>query len=611
MIARRSQHIVFLLVAAVLGCYYLWVVRVAGYPFLWGHDLGGYYNYLGRAFASGQLHLPIAPAPELLALADPWDPKVPDEIKMHDLAFRNGRYYLYHGAGPAVLLFAPWRIATGRDLPENFALFLLCFGGFLFSAATLIRLLGMATADVGARLLALMLFALGLCQSVPYLLHRVWVYEIAIAGGYFCLSAAFYFLTAAFEGRRGAVLLAASGFMFGMAIACRPHLGFAGAIALVAVLAARWRSREFSPLAFAAPLVAVGLAVMAYNMARFDDPFEFGIRYLITDPNQNRIRLAAANLLPGLYYLLAAAPDVSPVFPWLRPTLRHPYNSPGAEFPQGYFLEAIAGALYVAPFLIGIVLLIRPPARREVRILLAALLASAMGILVFLALTGFITHRYELDFLPTAILAVLTLIGVEIGRRSGLHRKPLVFALAVAVAAGALLNVAFGLTGPYDEMLENRTRSYLRIAGWFSPRAEHRLILNPALSVAFTARFATHYEGFEEPLLTAGVQTGRYVLSVQHVAGGLRLVSKTDDTTVTAELEAVRGGAVPFEIEFSPQSRSMSVSAAGRTVLVHPVARLVTAPSQVRVGENRIEWNLPTATFTGKLEGVRREVRPE
>src|SRR5262249_45755589 len=143
-----------------------------------------------------------------------------DSIKMHDMALFHGRYYLYHGAGPAVMLFTPWLLITGRDLPENFALFLLCFGGFLFSCATLIRILALAGAKIRLPVLSLMLLALGLCQSVPYLLSRVWVYEVAIGGGYFCIAAAMFFLTLGIESGRSVYWLGVAGMMFGMAVSC-------------------------------------------------------------------------------------------------------------------------------------------------------------------------------------------------------------------------------------------------------------------------------------------------------------------------------------------------------------------------------------------------------
>jgi hypothetical protein len=106
-------------VGVAIGSYYLWELRAAGYGFDWAHGQNGYYNYLGRAFAHGRLELPIKPSPQLLALPNPWDPAADDTYKMHDMALFNGRYYLYHGPGPAVLLFTPWLLITGHDLPET------------------------------------------------------------------------------------------------------------------------------------------------------------------------------------------------------------------------------------------------------------------------------------------------------------------------------------------------------------------------------------------------------------------------------------------------------------------------------------------------------------
>src|SRR5262245_52111027 len=121
---------VFLAVAFAVGAYYLWAVRATGNRFYWKNELPGYYNHLGRAFAKGQLHLPLEPPQELLNLPNPWDATANAPYRLHDVALYNGRYYLYHGAGPAIMMFAPWRLLTGYDLPENFAVFVLCFAGF-------------------------------------------------------------------------------------------------------------------------------------------------------------------------------------------------------------------------------------------------------------------------------------------------------------------------------------------------------------------------------------------------------------------------------------------------------------------------------------------------
>src|SRR5947207_5451510 len=113
------------------------------------------------------------------------------------------------------MLFPPWRLIKGHDVSEIFAAFLFCFGGYLFSCALLIHLLACLRIEPPLPLLALFLLALGFCQIAPFLLQRVLVYEVAIAGGYFCLSAGFYFFARALAAqRRRSVWLALAGLLF-------------------------------------------------------------------------------------------------------------------------------------------------------------------------------------------------------------------------------------------------------------------------------------------------------------------------------------------------------------------------------------------------------------
>jgi hypothetical protein len=598
---RLQNTLILLLVAFAVGRYYLWGVRAAGNQFLWRYDLGGYYDYLGRAFAHGKLHVPIEPSPKLLAQPNPWDPAVDDSLKMQDMALFNGRYYLYHGAGPAVILFAPWRLLTGHDLPESFALFLLCFGGFLFSCGALLRLLAVAKAEPGPLLLGVMLLALGICQSVPYLLNRVWVYEIAIGGGYLCLSGALFFLAMSVESRRSAYWLAASGLMFGMAIACRPHLGAAGAIALAALAI----SRRGSVAAFLFAFALAGSAVAAYNYLRFGDPFEFGIRYLLAGANQNRINLSTRYVAPGFYFLLFCAPDFSPVFPWIRHMFRYPFNSPQYAFPAGYFIEPIVGALYVTPFIAGAWLAARVR-QAGVRLVLWTALASSAAILLFLAATGFTTQRYEVDFLPLAVLAALTGFAAHIKQSAGLKRAALTAALIVSVAFSAVANLALGIAGPYDEMMKNRPASYVRIARWFSPVEQYRPLLNPRVAVSFVAEFTSQADAFREPLLTIGDRASRHFIYAEHLAGKLRIVSQSDSSTVAHEI-ARPERPVDIAVRYFPESGKLATTLDGQQVLAHDVATLVTAPAQVTVGQNRIDFNVTAPRFTGRLGVVRKE----
>jgi hypothetical protein len=594
---RIAGRAVFVAIAFLAGAYYLWCVRATGHDFPWGHDLGGYYNYLGRAFANGHLYVDIPPSPKLLALPDPYAANIDDSLVMHDMAFYRGRYYLYHGAAPAVLLFTPWRLVTGHDVPENFALALFCFAGFLFSAGTLLRLLKLAQAEVSPVLLATLLLALGVCQGVPYLLSRIWVYEIAIGGGYCCLSAAFFFLTLSIQSTRTSAWLAASGLMFGLAIACRPHLGLAAVIATVALAVTFLRKRRPGAIIpFLVPLVAVGLLIATYNYLRFGNPFEFGIHYLLGNPTLNRTQLAGRYMLPGLYYMLLCAPDFGPVFPWTRLAFRYPFHA------AGYFLEPTAGSLFLAPFLVGILFV---PLARGARMLLTIVLASAAAVMLFVTATGFTSQRYEVDFLPLAALAAAAGFAIAIARRAGWQRHALTGALVLLVTAGVVTNLALGIAGPYDELLKNRPASYARIARWFSPIERFRPLLNPSVDVEFTARSTPHDDGFREPLLSMGRQTFRDILLLQHHPGKFRLISQSETSSAAQEIEDPATQPLRFHVAYRPESRTLAVAVNGRDVLTHHLEALFTAPAQVTLGENSIAPDVSVPRFSGRIDTVR------
>ncbi|MBZ5623771.1 MAG: hypothetical protein LAQ69_34480 [Acidobacteriia bacterium] len=594
--------------------------------FLWGYDLDEYYDLLGRGFAGGHLYLPVQPSPELLAQPDPWDPAVDRSLKRQDLVLFGGHYYLYFGAAPAVLLFTPFRLITGHDLPQGFAMFLLCFGGFLFSCGALLRVLDLAAMKPGPFPLAVMLLALGICQSVPYLLNRADVYETAIGGGYFCVSAALFFFARGFRSRRGAAWFAGCGLMLGLAVASRPHLFLAGVATLagLAILLGRpWRlgavlrSREF--VALVVSLALVGAAIAAYNYERFGNPFEFGFRYQLAGKGQNRIELAPRNLVPGLYFMLLAKPEFSPVFPWIRRVFRFPFDSAERHpLPPEYFIEPTVGALWVAPFIVAALFL---PSRRllarhsdraapaEVRTVLGVALCSAVAVLLFLMFTHLATHRYEVDFLPLAVFAAVATLGIRIGASSGRRRVALSALFVVLIGYSAIANLALGIAGPYDDILKNRPLTYVRIARWFSPLRETRLVTNPEIAVDLIAEFIPEPPGFREPLITIGQTRYHHFLFVEHGAGVLRLISQTDDSTMMHEMPDPGRQPVSIRLVYSPESRKLSVRLNGQEVIVHPAGMLITAPALVAIGENSVDPGLTVRRFTGRLRLIDKTVR--
>ena len=601
-------------IMALVCAYYYWDVRAAGENFAWKYDLDGYYDLAGRAFASGHLYLPVTPDPKLLALPNPWDPSVDPSLRLQDTALFRGRYYMYHGAAPAILLFTPWRLITGHDLSENFALFLLCAGGYLFACGALWRLLRIADGVPSAPLLGVLLLALGICQGVPFLLNRALAYEIAIGGGYFCVSGGLFFLVRAIGSLRSSYWLAASGVMFGFAIGCRPQLGVVGVIALVGLVIVAGRPAKSglqaglpAPpwIAFAAGFGLLCLVNAAYNYGRFGNPIEFGFHYQLAGPGQTRLDFGPRNVPIGLYFMLLCPPDFGRVFPWVRMVFRYPFNSPAYGFPPHFFIEPTVGALWAAPFLLAVWMV--PSARRvkarEVRAVLWIVAASAAAILIFLMSIHLQSERYEIDFLPLAVFGALANIAIRGQAKATAPR----IVLAILVAYSAVVNLALGLAGPYNYMLKNRPVNYMRIVRWFSPVREFRPILNPHIAADFTAQFATPPDGVHEPLVTIGQQTFRDFVYVEYRPGALRIISEAEGSNATYDMPRPTGP-VHMRVAYSPGSANLTVAVDGRDVLVHHAGPVYAAPAQVTIGENRVDPSVTIPKFSGRIEVQRKLV---
>jgi len=594
---------IYAFVIAAVGLYYSWAVRASGSPFVWGHDLGGYYDYLGRGFTGGHLYVPIKPSPELLRMPNPWDPGIDERYKMQDMALFRGHYYLYFGAAPAALLFWPWRLATGHDLPENFALVVLCFGGFLFSAASLVRLLNLANARAEWPFLGMLLLALGICQSIPYLLNRAMVYEVAIGSGYFFLSGAVFCLVHLLEKHRAVPWMAGSGLMFGLAMASRPHLGLAAAVAAVFLgKTCRFRSRAWTAfvLAFFAICVAVGI----YNYQRFENPLEFGLHYELAGPGQNQLDLAGRNVIPGLYFMLLRPPDFSLVFPWVHLVFRHSYEAL-EQLPPQYFLEPTLGALWLVPFVIGAVFLPRGSSGNHrlgtMTSILRLVSLGAGAVLLFLVMTHLSTQRYESDFVPLAVWAALAGFALRRARAAAGTRWKITACLAIVIAYSALVNLALGLEGPYNDILHNRPASYVRLARWFSPVRKFCPLLDPEVRITFNADFRHQETGFREPLVAMGQAHHWWLLYIEHRSDGLRLVSRSEDFKAQTDLVPSGDMVSRFRVTYSRRTGAMQVERNGQTILRHPLPVLVTAPAQVTIGENGIDADV-FPRFTGQIK---------
>jgi tetratricopeptide (TPR) repeat protein len=381
------------------------------------------YNRLVQGFRAGQLSLKIDVPPGLTALPDPYDPTANDlyretPYKFHDLTYYKGRFYLYFGVAPAVLLLWPFAALTGHYLLHREAVLIFCMIGFLASVWLLRALWRRYFAEVSVGVVVACVLALGLASGTPALLSWAGVYEVPISCGYMLTMLALGGIWCALhEPERGWRWLAAASAAYGLAVASRPNLVFGGIILLVPVVQA-WREgkRVVVPLmAGLGPILLIGLGLIFYNFLRFDNPLEFGMHYALTGRELGSWRLFGLQYLWfnfRIYFLEPARWGVS--FPFLHHIAVPPR-------PAGYWEVANPfGVLTTIPL---VWLALAAPLAWRNRLGQAdsglrwfvsavALLFGVCALTLCLFLSA--AFRYEVDFLPTLmVLAVVGILGCE------------------------------------------------------------------------------------------------------------------------------------------------------------------------------------------------------
>ncbi len=515
--ARKTDGVVLVLMA-MIGWFYSWTAVPVWRPELISRDGPGYYNLLARGFLKGQLALDKAADPFLATLSDPTDPAQRAGHGMFDVSYFKGRYYLYWGATPAVVLFVPFHLLTGRFLDESLAPPLFAWLGLIASVWLMLRVKRRYFPNVSAAMELGCVLALGLANMMPALLRRSSVYEAPITSGYVCcmlgLGALFYALHS--RGKTASLVIASA--MFGLAVGSRPFYLFSYLSVLVVLwqLAQSrglgwdaWRNGPWRRWVLAAilPLVAAGIALATYNYLRFGSPTDFGLRHQMTGDRITHLPYFGWRFL--IYNLRVygfAEAGWSPYFPFVQPAdlPKYPEGNLGYEDPYGILVN-IPFVLFAAGLLI-------PGVASRARTIFISVLLAAAGTGIPLLCFGSATNRYMVDFLPALIvLACFGLLALAARpQKNRLARNATAFGIAGIIVYSSAFNVFASFA--HNDILRNDLPSlYHDVArAWNWPSHLFDRITGTRYGpIELTVKFPEHPPKSMEPLVT----TGRSVLS--------------------------------------------------------------------------------------------------
>ncbi|WP_234356081.1 glycosyltransferase family protein [Bifidobacterium merycicum] len=272
------------------------------------------YQQFADAFLHGRTWIDAHIPDWLAAMDNPYDEQTRGTLGAQtgdpsrwDWAFYHGRYYCYFGPLPALLLFAPFKALTGTDLPTAAGcafLAILACASLIFLIETLWKRYWRGTPRWLAVLACTAIVA---ASGLTYLVLVPWFYSIPILASLALAPAGIALWARSSRDDRHAPripFITTGSTLVALTIACRPAFILTAVFGIILlwpqirtrdILSIRSRHAILSTIAAILPFLVIGCAMMAYNTARFDNPFDFGAAYNLTgcDLTQRHVSLKA------------------------------------------------------------------------------------------------------------------------------------------------------------------------------------------------------------------------------------------------------------------------------------------------------------------------------
>jgi len=437
-IRRWYFSILVVLISLIVFAIYVWLIS-AGTWTNWP-TLSRNYSKLASSFQRGELWLQTKPSPALLALPNPYDPAARSKAKarfIFDSSLYNGKIYLYWGPTPAIIL-AGIQALIPINIGDQFIVFISTYGLFIINILILLKLWRRFFYDLPAWAFLIAILLTGLTSPLLWMLSRPKMYEAAISSGQVFLMGGFYLVYAFLEKPASSIWkLTLGGICWTLAIASRLTLIVPVSFFTITtfLLAIKQTSKGGFPFltrllpALALPLLLGAIGLGWYNWARFDSPFETGLRYQLTAWDlSKKVLFSFGYILPNLYNYLFNRFQLKHTFPFLF--ARAGENIRFLSIPAlPISSEVIIGIVISTPFivfaLVALIFLIKgglqrrrlatndQEANQPPTYLLEWASISLIGsiVLTFFSLLAYFyeTMRFLADFMPSLIL--LSVLG--------------------------------------------------------------------------------------------------------------------------------------------------------------------------------------------------------
>jgi len=421
---------------------------------------------LTQAFLHGQTSLTIKPPRDLMALPNPYDPAKNFVKIYYDALLYHGKYYFYWGPAPS-LIAAAFDLPLGvrdPDFGDEYLAFGFLLGTTCLATLLLFQIKARWFPAAGYFPIVAAIVSLGLGGPMFFALARPAMYEAMIAAGQFFLLAGFCAVFRGIEKKRS-IWLCAAGICWAICIGSRVSLLPGIAAAIVVISRQTGTPKAIFPLALP-PIVAVALLGW-YNIDRFGNPFEFGLRWQLASHDQHLAApgtfFSASHVLGNVFRYLWAEPNFERGFPFLRAGEQAAWPTSQIQISPTLYYDPLIGVLWCQPFLL---LALASMRKDNSKWLLRALAAASVFAFMPDLLFQWSAMRYLLDAVPC--ISILAAVGCwncpeSTGRCGAIVKRIVPVLLTFQVVLALLLGIA-GMDGNFkrnNPPLYNALRSGL------------------------------------------------------------------------------------------------------------------------------------------------------
>lgn len=296
---------------------------------IWPHHRQ--YQELAEAMTKGQFCLDAKPSEGLMNAENPYDTiylQANGIDYLADYVYYDGKYYVYFGVVPELLLYLPMYLLTGRHMPNHIAVFLF-YCGFIAAVFALCRQLVRKWFPRTPYCLYLLICILTVCcGNYLFIIARPDLYNVPImAANMFTVAGLAFWIRGTDTASKNfrAFLLFLGSLCMALVAGCRPQMLLFSFLAIPLfwtefVRPMRSGHRTADALCIGLPYAIVAAFIMYYNAARFGSPFDFGAAYSLTSNDMTRRSFNLHQTLLGLWHYLFSPPVITSDFPFLQGT---------------------------------------------------------------------------------------------------------------------------------------------------------------------------------------------------------------------------------------------------------------------------------------------------